>query len=76
MNISNHSLEKLLMTSSINDEEKEYWSTRINELKSGEVDELVKYLLIHQLEPIESGFNYNQTDINRKLDNILLNEKK
>jgi len=39
-------------------------------VSEGEAEESIGYLLNNQIDPIDSGFNYGQTDIIRKLKKL------
>lgn len=76
MKIDNWSIERLLSTSNLNEDEKNYIiniydSLDIdNEFDLEKIQELNHWIFDSQIDPITSGFNYGQNDILRHLKNL------
>ena len=65
-------ISDLIRTAAIDSDEKSAFELEIfsGELARDRADEIITSLKMDQAEPIESGNNYNQSDINRKLDKV------
>ena len=61
-------IDNLLINASITEEEKEQHERSIGALNYHSANQLIEYLKNNQLNPIESGLNYSQSDINKQLD--------
>ena len=62
-------IDSLLETSSISEENKEEIHNQLNgELTTNQANSIINYLNENQLNPIESGNNYSQSDIHKQLD--------
>jgi len=70
-------ITNLIRTAALDDERKSQIELEIysGELTRDRADEIITELNLHQLEPIESGNNYNQSDINNKLDKVMQDER-
>jgi hypothetical protein len=58
-------IESLLKTSNIDHSEREEIERKSSSLTVDEANETIRYLNENQLNPLTSGFNYSQTDINK-----------
>lgn len=63
-------IESLLETSSISPERKAAIFTEKDSYSSIDAEKVILYLKDNQLDPIASGKNYSQTDINNKLNTL------
>ena len=67
----------MLQRSSYSEEDKERlrgeYDKYIEFKQYSKLEELYWDLFMHQADPIVNGFNYNQTDINKRLDWVMLN---
>ena len=61
------SILNLITTCSLNDEQRKYVEDSIIEMTYVKAEKCITYLLANQRDPIESGDNYNQGDIQKKL---------
>lgn len=68
--------ESLIQKSALNDEEKEGFYKQLDNITNSKLDEIIEYLEGCQSDPIASGGNYNQKDIQNKLDFIDSDDKK
>lgn len=69
--------ESLLRTASLTEleiDDIESWLSNPN-LTHAKIEEILTYLVNNQLDPIESGNNYSQKEINLALDNKMADEK-
>jgi hypothetical protein len=64
-------LEELLKTSTISEENKEYWYKRLNLLMYSEAENLIEFLYSKQVNRVHAGLNYNATYLNKFLKNTL-----
>lgn len=64
-------LEELLKTSTISEENKEYWYKRLNLLTYPEAENLIEFLYGKQVNRVHAGLNYNATYLNKFLKNTL-----
>lgn len=62
-------LESLLMTSNIDHDERQSIEDEFQLMSRDRANYLISYLQDNQLDPINSGLNYDQTDISNKLEN-------
>ena len=69
-------IEKLMMQSSISQEDRDRLEMKLTTMTTKDAEDVIKYLQSHQLDPIESGMNYKQGDIQKKLDKIDKDPKK
>lgn len=71
-------VENLINNSTFDDELKESYMTELqsSELTNSKLDEIISELTNVQKNPIESGDNYNMSDINKQLDKVMANDKK
>ena len=69
-------IEMLLVSSTLSDEEKKRIENELVELDAPRTEKCIAYLRANQREPIESGDNARLKDINKKLDTVMLDEKK
>lgn len=58
-------IESLLKTSNIDHSEREEIERKSISMTVDEANETIRYLNENQLNPLTSGFNYTQTDINK-----------
>ena len=63
-------IERLLNTSAISNEKKELINSYFRNYSFIEAENCIKELKDNQVDPINSGLKYNQTDINNKLKQI------
>lgn len=70
-------ISDLIRTAAIDSDEKSAFELEIfsGELTRDRADEIITSLKMDQAEPIESGNNYNMSDINRKLDQVEADER-
>lgn len=61
-------IESLLMTAAIPPEEQSSFYSEMTTMSAERAREVIDYLNTNQLDPIQSGNNYNQTDIKKKLN--------
>lgn len=64
-------LEGLTSTASISEEEKDYITRNLFSFTYQEAEDKINYLKDNQTDPITSGRNYSQTDINNHLNKII-----
>lgn len=57
-------IESLLQSSTISEENKEYWYKRINLLNFNEAENLIEFLQTKQVNRVLAGLNYNMGYIN------------
>jgi hypothetical protein len=68
-------IERLLRSSSLEETQKQKVEDSITELTYARAEKCIAYLADNQLDKIESGTNYNQSDIQSKLDKKMEDEK-
>ena len=64
-------LEELLKTSTISEENKEYWYKRLSLLTYSEAENLIEFLYKKQVNRVHAGLNYNATYLNKFLKDTL-----
>ena len=64
-------IEILLNTSTFDDEQKNYIEGNLDHYSQEEAFKIIENLQQNQIDQVDSGFNYNQTDINNKLNKIV-----
>lgn len=57
-------IESLLQSSTISEENKEYWYKRVNMLSYGEAENLIEFLEKKQVNRVLAGLNYNMGYVN------------
>jgi len=68
--------ESLIRSSALLDSQKDDLYRQLQTARSYDIELMIEYLKDCQSDPIESGNNYNQEDINKKLDKVMTNESK
>jgi len=63
-------IENLIQTSSISEKEKEKIESALNDMTEVKAKDCIDYLELNQIDKIDSGGNYTQTDIKKKLSKI------
>lgn len=58
-------IENLLKTSNIDHSDRESIERKLISMSVDEASETIRYLTDNQLNPLTSGFNYSQSDINK-----------
>lgn len=61
-------IETLLKTSNLDSDKRSQVENSIYQLTFARAEKCIEWLKENQLDPIEAGFNYNQGDIQKKLD--------
>jgi hypothetical protein len=61
-------IENLLQSSSVGETIQEKIQTEMEDMTYSRASDCIEYLKNNQLDPVEAGANYNQTDIQKKLD--------
>jgi hypothetical protein len=69
-------ITKLLDLASITDQDREKIESNLKTMTTGDAEQVIRFLQIHLLDPIESGAGYSQKDINKRLDDIDSDPKK
>jgi hypothetical protein len=64
-------IEQLLQTACISPEEKRVIESSLHGYTQSEADEVIQRLKDSQVNPIEAGLNYSQTDISKHIKNII-----
>lgn len=67
-------IEKLLANSSLSEDQKEQYEKSLSYMNYNNANEAIRVLKMNQLDPVESGTNYHQRDINTRLDLKLKDE--
>jgi len=63
-------IESLIETSLLSPEQRDGILMSLNTISNSEASETISYLKNNQIDPINSGSNYSQNDISKKLDEI------
>ena len=69
-------IQKLLDLAAISEEDREKIEQNLTTMTTGDAEQVIRFLQSNQLDPIESGANYKQGDIHKRLDKIMSDPKK
>ena len=69
-------ITKLLDLASISDADREKIEKNLTTMTTNDAEQVIRFLQSNQLDPIESGTNYSQRDIQKRLDDIEKDPKK
>ena len=61
-------IEQLINTSTFDDEQKAQFERELSDISNQKADELITLLKLNQVNRIESGNNYDQSDIKEQLN--------
>jgi hypothetical protein len=64
-------IEKLLRTSTLDDEQQAWTERQLPSLTYAKAEKIIERLQQNQRDPIDGGENYNQGDIQKKLDRVV-----
>lgn len=68
-------IENLLRSAALDGQQRDDIESSINDMTAEQGEQMITYLLSVQLDKIESGMNYNISDITRKIFHKLLDPK-